>query len=113
MEILESRTGDMAVVHVVGRINSSNAPELDDRLKRLVEVGCRRIVIDLGRLEHMTSAGFRCLLHAERHVHGLEGKLVLCGLHGLTLELFEAGGFLNMFMIAWTREEAVCQATVT
>jgi anti-anti-sigma factor len=112
MEILESRTGDLAVVHVVGRINASNALDLDDRLKRLVEAGCRRIVIDLAHLEHMTSAGFRCLLRAERQVQDLGGKLVLCGLQGLTLELFEVGGFLNMFMIAWTREEAVCQASV-
>jgi anti-sigma B factor antagonist len=103
----------MAVVHVVGRVNSSNAPELDERLKQLVGTGCRGIVIDLARLDHMTSAGFRCLLRAERQVQGLEGKLVLCGLQGLTLELFEVGGFLEMFMIASTREEAMRQATVT
>jgi anti-anti-sigma factor len=70
MEILDARTGDMAVVHVVGRVNSSNASELDERLKQLVGVGCRGIVIDLARLDHMTSAGFRCLLRAERQVQG-------------------------------------------
>jgi anti-anti-sigma factor len=113
MEILEARNGDMALVHVVGRVNSSNARELDERLKQLVEAGCRGIVIDLGRLDHMTSAGFRCLLRAERQVHDLAGKLVLCGLQGLTLELFQVGGFLEMFITATTREEAVRQATVT
>src|ERR1700742_966548 len=113
MEILEARTGDMAVLHVVGRVNSSNAAELDERLKQLVGAGCRWIVIDLARLDHITSAGFRCLLRAERQVHDLAGKLVLCGLQGLSLELFEVGGFLEMFMIASTREEAMRQATVT
>src|ERR1700742_658834 len=112
MEILEARTGNMAVVHVVGRVNSSNAPELDERLKQLVGTGCRGIVIDLARLDHMTSAGFRCLLRAERQVQGLAGNLVLCGLQGLTLELFEVGGFLEMFMIASTREEAMQRANV-
>jgi stage II sporulation protein AA (anti-sigma F factor antagonist) len=112
MEILEARTGDMAVVYVVGRLNSSNAPELDERLKQLVGAGCRGIVIDLARLDHMTSAGFRCLLRAERQVQEAAGKLVLCGLQGLTLELFEVGGFLEMLTIASTREEAMQQATV-
>jgi hypothetical protein len=37
---------------------------------------------------------------------------VLCGLQGLTLELFEIGGFLDMFSIAETREEAMRKATV-
>src|ERR1700759_3243656 len=105
MEILDARTGDMAVVHVAGQVNSSNAPELDERLKQLIEAGCRGIVIDLPRLDYMTSAGFRCLLRAERQVQAVAGKLVLCGLQGLTLELFEVGGFLEMFMIASTREE--------
>src|SRR5271168_5202649 len=113
MEVLESRIGDMAVVHVVGWVNSSNAPELDERLKQLVGAGCRGIVIDLARLDHMTSAGFRCLLRAERQIQDVAGKLVLCGLQGLTLELFEVGGFLEMFITAKTREEALRQATVT
>ena len=113
MEILEARTGNMAVVHVVGHVNSGNAPELDLRLKQLVGAGCRGIVIDLARLEYMTSAGFRCLLRAERQVQELAGKLVLCGLQGLTLELFQVGGFLDMFITASTREEAVRQVTVT
>jgi stage II sporulation protein AA (anti-sigma F factor antagonist) len=112
MEILEARTGDMAVVHVVGQVNSSNAPELDERLKQLVEAGCRGIVIDLARLDYMTSAGFRCLLRAERHVQQVAGKLVLCGLQGLTLELFEVGGFLEMLTIVPTREQAMRQAIV-
>jgi stage II sporulation protein AA (anti-sigma F factor antagonist) len=102
----------MAVVHVVGRVNSSNAPELDERLRQLVGAGCRGIVIDLARLDYMTSAGFRCLLRAERQVQQLAGKFVLCGLQGLTLELFEVGGFLEMFITAATREEALRQATM-
>ncbi len=110
MEMLESRTKDLAVLHVIGRVNSSNAFELDERLKLLVQAGCRAIVIDLSRLDHMTSAGFRCLLRAEKQVVGTAGKLVLCGLHGLTLELFEVAGYLEMFTVAKSREEALRQA---
>src|SRR6201995_937894 len=112
MEILDARTGGMAVVHVVGHVNSSNAPELDERLKQLVGAGCRGIVIDLAHLDHMTSAGFRCLLRAERQVQQWPGKLVLSGVKGLKWELFEVGGFLAMFSIASTREGAVRKATM-
>lgn len=111
MEILEARSGNSAVVHIVGRVNSGNAPTLDQRLKELVSAGCRAIVVDLDRMDHMTSAGFRCLLRAERQVESAEGRLVLCGLHDLTLELFEVGGFLDMFAIAASRDEAMRLAT--
>jgi hypothetical protein len=35
---------------------------------------------------------------------------VLCGLHGLTLELFETAGYLEMFVVAKSRDEALRQA---
>jgi stage II sporulation protein AA (anti-sigma F factor antagonist) len=110
MEILESRTDNAVVVHIAGSVNSGNASELAERLKLLINTGCRAMVVDLARLDYMTSAGLRCLLRIDRQAQEVAGKVVLCGLHGLTLELFEVGGFLDMFMVARSREEAVRQA---
>lgn len=107
MELLEAAADDSAVLHVAGRVNSGNAPELGDRLGALLGRGCRAIVVDLSRLVHMTSAGFRSLLRADKQAGEAGGQLVLCGLHGLTLELFEIGGFLEMFTVAGSRDEAV------
>ena len=36
MEILESRTKELAILHVIGRVNSSNAFELDERLTTVI-----------------------------------------------------------------------------
>jgi anti-anti-sigma factor len=110
MEILETAAGGAAIVHITGQVNSANAPELGERLGRLMDGGCRSIVVDLGRLDHMTSAGFRSLLRADKQAGERDGKMVLCGLHGLTLELFEIGGFLDMFTVAASRDEAVRKA---
>jgi anti-sigma B factor antagonist len=110
MDILETVADGSAVLHVAGRVTSANAPELGERLRDLLARGCRSIVVDLSHLVHMTSAGFRSLLRADK-LAGEEGStLVLCGLHGLTLELFEIGGFLEMFTVAGSRDEAVRRA---
>lgn len=111
MEILESRDDEAVVVHVVGSVNSNTAIELNNRLRLLIDGGCRAIVVDLARLDHMTSAGLRCLLRIEKQAQETAGTLVICGLQGLTLELFEVAGFLDMFVIAATREEAIMRAT--
>ena len=100
-------------MHIAGRVNSGNAFELHDRLNSLVEAGCKAIVVDLTRLDHMTSAGFRSLLRVEKRVMDIDGRMVLCGVHGLTLELFQAGGFLDMLAVTKTREEAILQAART
>ena len=105
MELLESTNAGVTVVHIVGRVNSANAPDVEARLQAALDRGCRGIVVDLSRLDHMTSAGFRSLLQAEKRADGLGAQIVLCGLQGLTLELFEIGGFLEMFAVAPSREE--------
>lgn len=111
MEILESDAGHAVVVHVTGRVNSVNAPQFGERLAAMIARGCRAIVIDLSRLEHITSAGFRSLLRADKQAEERQATVVLFGLGGLTLELFELGGFLEMFNVALTRDEAVQRAS--
>ena len=112
MELLEANQGGVNVVHVVGRVNSANAQQMAARLDDILGRGSRAIVLDLSRLEHMTSGGFRSLLMAEKRAAEKETRFVLCGLQGLTLELFEIGGFLDMFDVAKTRDDALQRAVV-
>lgn len=107
MEIMEGTGEGATVVHVAGRVNGANAPELALRLVALIEAGCRAIVVDLSHLVHMTSAGFRSLLQADKRAGQAGTAMVVCGLHGLTLELFEVGGFLDMLTVTTSREEAM------
>jgi len=107
LEILEAAGDGAAVLHVTGNVNSSNAVELLDRLEAVVAAGRPGMALDLSRLAHITSAGMRALLLAERAAVKAGGTLVLYGLHGMTLELFEVGGFLEMFTVAGSREEAL------
>jgi stage II sporulation protein AA (anti-sigma F factor antagonist) len=110
MEIMQSQSGGAVVLFLSGRVNSANASELEARLQSLAGSGCRAIVLDLAGLDHMTSAGFRCLLRAERQAAETSGRLVLCGLHDLVRELFEISGLLGIFTVTDTREEAIRQA---
>jgi anti-anti-sigma factor len=110
MEILETVQDGTAVVQLSGSVNSANAPELAVRLAGLVARNTRSLVIDLSGLVHMTSAGFRSLLGAQQAARARGESLILCGLHGLLRELFEIGGFLQMFDVAASRDEAILRA---
>jgi stage II sporulation protein AA (anti-sigma F factor antagonist) len=107
LEIFETVLDGPIVLHVTGRVNSVNAPKLTERLATALTQGCRALIVDLSRLDHMTSAGFRSLLIAERRADALGAIVVIYGLQGLTLELFEIGGFLEMFTVVVSREEAL------
>jgi stage II sporulation protein AA (anti-sigma F factor antagonist) len=107
MEIVETVQDGSAVVHLSGSVNSSNAPELAERLAGLIAGHTRSVVVDMSALEHMTSAGFRSLLRAHQTARAKGERFVLFGLHGLMQELFEIGGFIGMFTIAASRDEAM------
>jgi anti-anti-sigma factor len=107
MEIFEAAVEGTSVLYVSGRVNSATSAELARRLLAAVDSGAASVVVDLSRLVHITSAGFRALLQGDRHADQTGTRIVLCGLDGLVHELFEIGGFLEMFTIARSREEAL------
>src|SRR5258705_11470074 len=105
----ESRSGNVCVVSLGGRIDNTNASELTTRLSRLISSGERSIVVDLGAVLYLTSAAFRALLVATDEAERNAAKFVLCSLGGHVRELFEMGGLLEVFTVHPSRAEAVAQ----
>lgn len=54
------------LVTVSGRVDSSNAAQLDETLKGIMERGQHNIVLDLSGIEYISSAGLRVLVSALR-----------------------------------------------
>jgi anti-anti-sigma factor len=48
-----------------------------------------RVVVDLGKLEYMSSVGYGPLISLRGRVREAEGRLILCQLSGVVKEMFE------------------------
>jgi anti-sigma B factor antagonist len=107
MKLVEEVADDVTVVEAHGRLDSTTAKEFGDRLAALVEAGRCAIVLDLGNIAYISSAGFRVLLIANRATAQRQGKLALCGVTGEVRRLFEIGSFLDQFLICPTQEEGI------
>src|SRR5882724_6906225 len=105
----ESRSGNVCVVSLGGRIDNTNASELTTRLSRLISSGERSILVDLGAVLYLTSAAFRALLLATDEAEHRAANFALCNVAGHVRELFEMGGLLDVFAIHGSREEALKQ----
>lgn len=110
MDLKEEILGEIIVLEVKGRIDSGTAPALGERLTGLLATSERGLVLDLRDLEYISSAGFRVLLLAAKRAEEAAGRLVLCGLSGKVRQLFDLGGFLDLFAISASRDEAVSAA---
>ncbi len=65
------------LITVAGRIDSSNASELDDALKDVMKEGKYNIALNLKAVNYMSSAGLRALVAALRESKKHRGDVVL------------------------------------
>lgn len=102
----ESRQG-IEVFRPVGRLDSATSTDLEGLLVERLDGGCTGIVIDLAELDYISSAGLRVILMVGKRLRGAGGRLVLARMRDSVRDLFEMSGFLSLFPLADTLDEAV------
>ena len=66
MNISTEKIEDVLVIHVIGRIDHKTAKDFEDGMAPYLDIcvagECEKILIDLGGVDFMTSAGLRVLM---------------------------------------------------
>ncbi len=76
-----------------GRIDGTNAAATEKELLAFLDSGEPRIVIDLGAVDYLSSAGLRVLLVAAKAARARAGKVVLAAPRPPVLEVLTMSGF--------------------
>ena len=80
-----------------GRLDTVTAPELEKELKASLE-GLTELTLDFGKLEHISSAGLRVLLSAQKAMNK-QGEMKLMNVNETIMEIFEVTGFSDILTI--------------
>ena len=107
MELREDLVGEVTVLAVAGRIDSSTASALDSRLANFQAALRNRLVLDLGQVDYISSAGFKVLMITARRIQDANGRLALCGLSAEVRRLFEIAALTRFFTILASTQEAL------
>lgn len=99
--------GNVDVVRVIGRVDGSTAPQLDQALQGLIKQKRYNIVVDFTRAEFLASAGMRALLYARQQAHEHKGDLRLAGLSPFIQDALELVGFEKLFQIYQSPKAAI------
>lgn len=99
--------GNAVILRPVGRLDSLTSPHLESTVLEQLEAGCTRMVFDLGDMEYISSAGLRVILLAGKRLHGGKGRIVLAGLRENVRSIFEMSGFLSLFPVTTSVDEAL------
>jgi anti-anti-sigma factor len=107
INIEQERDGDVVIVRLSGRLDSSAASSAEERLSAALAGEPPRMAIDMSALDYISSAGLRVLLVLAKKAQQQKGKLVLSGLAPNVREVFAATGFDTIFAIEPDRGSAI------
>jgi anti-anti-sigma factor len=109
MEINIKKEKGVPLVSVKGRIDAVTAPDFEKGLSDLIESGEKTVLVNLGELEYISSAGLRSILATAKRLKAENGKMVFTGLKGPVEEVFKISGFYSIFTIFESEEAALNQ----
>ncbi|MBQ0083280.1 MAG: STAS domain-containing protein [Clostridiales bacterium] len=97
MEILKENNGNALTVSIIGRLDTTTAPELEASLKESLD-GVSELVLDFKALEYVSSAGLRVLLATQKQMNK-QGSMVIKNVNSDINEVFEITGFSDILTI--------------
>jgi anti-sigma B factor antagonist len=93
------------IVELQGSLDGKTAPDVREQL-RPVLARAQRLILDMSRVDYLSSAGLRLLLLAYREITAAHGKVVLFGVSPEIQTVMSHTGFLSFFTLANSREQA-------
>lgn len=84
-------------VKVIGRLDTTTAPELEKELSESIS-GIEKLVLDFSELEYLSSAGLRVILQAQK-IMNKQGKMVIRNVNETIMEIFDVTGFVDFLTI--------------
>jgi len=107
MTINEVREHGVVVVSPAGRVDSTTSPRLEEYLTALAGAGEARIVVDFSGVDYISSAGLRVMLSLAKRAKDQKGRVALFALGDSVRQVFELAGFLSLFAVSASRDEAI------
>lgn len=109
MELVEKKQGNVLVLELIGRLDTTNYTAVETKVMSLVDAGEQNFLLECGKLEYISSSGLRVLLALLKKLGQKNGKLVLCSLNDNITEIFEIAGFSNIFSIEKTIDNGLAK----
>jgi len=94
MDIEQKRIGKSVVLTLNGRLDTVNAPLLENKIKEQEDI--TELTLDFEGINYISSMGLRVLLQAKKAMKADGAKLSIINMRDSVREIFEMTGFLNL-----------------
>jgi anti-anti-sigma factor len=102
------------LVKMQGSLSATTAEQGYREMKKIVDSGAKKVVINLADVDYISSGGIRVLILACKQLNNIQGEMKIAAAKGMVKEALDASGFnlLNRvygesIQLCNTEEEAV------
>ena len=97
MTIEKNITDTSAALKIIGRLDTTTAPELEASIDACI-ANIKELVLDCSALEYVSSAGLRVILKAQKLMNA-QGSMKLTNVNETIMEVFDITGFADILTI--------------
>ena len=97
MEIKKNQDGSKLNVSLIGRLDTTTAPELESSLKDDI-ANLTELIFDFSALEYISSAGLRVLLSSQKTMNK-QGSMKITNVNETIRDIFDVTGFSDILTI--------------
>jgi anti-anti-sigma factor len=107
MEVSTHIDGKVAILSIDGRIDGTTVDGLEQAVSKVIAAGCAKLILDMRKVEYVSSAGLRGILLAAKKARTAGGGgVALFGLTPGVEEVMTMSGFASIIPIAATDADA-------
>ena len=98
---------NIKIIDLEGDLDTGTSPQAQEAMSGILEQGAARLVLDMEKINYISSAGLRVLLVIAKQCGAAGGELRICGLNAMAREVFDISGFSSILNIFPTRQDAL------
>jgi anti-anti-sigma factor len=99
--------GTVTILEIQGDIDASTFSRLIEEAEHQLASGNTRLLLDLGGVDYVSSAGLVAVQSIAGRASAAGGKSALCGLSPRVMKVFDIAGFARLLPLFPDRETAV------
>ena len=99
MQITTTNEAGASVIRVEGSMDAISVAEFDAEWKKVIEEGSTRVVVEMGGLEYLSSAGLRGILMLAKTTKMKGVALAFAGMRDMVSDMFKLSGFLTILSV--------------
>ncbi len=101
----------VSIVNIDGRMDTSTATQIQERIMDEIEKGSKSIVINFSKVDYISSEGLRVLIYASKIMSEKSGSFSICSIDKNIEKILEISGLKSIFKIYENVDESVKAAS--